>query len=621
MPDPVADPNQMPAPAAATPQQPIMLTSAEQGSILRDANRVGWTAQSYAVPETQWKQGLTGLQQVPTGNYTVIINDGKGNNQKVTLNRAPADQLGGRQPAWIVADAPEALPKPPTTPTSTVEILTDKWGGQWRIDKADPTAVPTQVLGGDVTSAAKAQAELVGIHSVLREKNANAALGKGFATNAEVQADDIARAEGTLKQDDFELKKTEYKRRYDLDVETEKRLDAASKAGIGYTEAQTRGEDVQTDLNRFRLEQLQRMDPHDLKRAELSNQVTAEELRQLIDAYPTKLQQLVDSGAYTKEQVNELKQKMRAPTVANLGEGAYYATRTPEGQIQEQMRLGYQPKTQADVMARAGQMQAAAKAKEAEVMKKVGQGNYTADDALNEFNAWYGQNIESQLGGRQAAQEEAQFQRAKDQAEMQRQAMITAQTAGTQIHDDYRLQGSKVMAPGMNAALRQATAQGNMSGIDASAFSREEADLGQQRQAAIMQAMQAISPTAAAAGNLNLGQISIPGMFERTSYMPGYQGAAQGGGMPQAPAPAPAPEVGPTAPGFTPMPGESAEASIARNAQTPTPMPPSSMIPVGSPYAPRPGESAQDALKRIAAMAAQGLPNPQTMFGQYVPGG
>jgi len=506
---------------------------------------------------------------------------------------------------------------------TTAEVYKDPWGGQYVIDPTKPWEEAVQVLGGDVTKAAVDQTNLTSLQAVLREKNKNASEGKGFVTDADAAQNQRDLESGVLKRDEFNQKVLDSQRQYALDVQTEARLRDTATAQIAKTGAETAGIGVETQVNQQRLKQLVALEPHDLRKAELANQVTVQELQQMAALFPAKLQQMEDSGAYTKAQVDELRQKMRAPTTTSLGEGPYYATRTPEGQIQQQMTLGYQPKTQAEIAARIGQIQAASQAKQQELLAKVdAEGGYTAEQAAADYQQWHAQNVESQRAGIEAAQEEAQFGRAKQIAEMQRLNQAQSLAAGNQAIAAHTAQAGTRVGSRMGEVANQLMQGKSMKDIDVrDSFVYQAPDLQDQVSQANAASMAGTGGAGGAQGGPPPGMspyagIDIAGAWDKTRWM-----GPQGGGQP-----APAPGAGPAA---TPeqAAGGPGGWNLASGPQQQPLLPPGAagvpvapygpaprMTQAGPPpgvFTPNPGESSADALKRMAMM------NPQDAWNGY----
>ena len=591
--------------------KPIMLTPEDQQKILGGADRTGWNIEAYAVPETEWKQTLTGVVQVPTGKYTVSINDGRGNNQQVSL-RQSGDWLSpsGERRDWIVDTAPKELPKPAET-ASTVKIIEGWDGTQYRIDTAKPNEAPTIVLPGNQMKTASGQLDLAAQNKKFAEMLANEQKGNGFTTDQQVIQNQRDLEKGILDRDTLKQRQLEQAQKNALDWQTESRLQGQSTAQIGLMGAQTGATAAEGQLTAARMADLLTKSPLEVEGLRLANQLNDAQYQEYLRQAPAKLAEAVARGELTQAQADTYKQQLRAPTIANVGESPYITTRTPEGRIdQSQINLAYQPKTLAEVAARTSQIQAMADAKHREVMGKVNGESYTADDALAEFNAWYDQNVTPHQASLQAAQEEAQYQRAKDAADSQRLNYQQAAAAGTQAINAYNAQAGRVSAPGFADAFNAAKS-GSMKGVDPRSFLMDEPDLQQQATQATMEALKYISPGAAQATGSpmpNYQGMDIAAAFDRNRWSPQGQPVAPGAGGVPGPGPTPGQPAG-----FTPRPGESAEASIARNAMSPIPQPPPGIYNTG--FLPRPGESALEAQRRIAAM------NPDDYWGGYAFGG
>src|SRR5262249_54160890 len=113
-----------------------------------------------------------------------------------------------------------------------------------------------------------------------------------------------------------------------------------------------------------------------------------------------------------------------------------------QGNIVQQPNANFQPKTQADIYARAGQIHTLMQQKGDEVQAKVGTMQngkvYTADDALRDFNTWYGQQVTPQVQVLQGAQDQVAYDRNKDQMAARTTAQQAATSYGTGMSGAYK---------------------------------------------------------------------------------------------------------------------------------------------------------------------------------------
>jgi hypothetical protein len=388
--------------------------------------------------------------------------------------------------------------------------------GYFRLDKqGNPVQVQQPNADALVEKAVDRQEK-----EALRNVRArNEAAGIGHVTDVEratIERD--ARAQGldeaTLKQRIFEFSQTQK-----LKDQEEARLAETAKANIAKTGAEVGLIGAQTGRT-------------GAETGQIAAQTAALEAKTPVEIAETRTR-----IAQMEQQTEEARRKAGLPTIQALGEGPTYGVMSPTGQITEQVRQGYIPKTQAEVAARVGQLQAAARAKQDEITRKYPN---EPEKALNEFNAWWSDNVEGQRQALQAAQEEAAFARGKDTAAMRQQALQQAQEAGQQVLQTYQAQAPYMVGPRAAEVANQA-ARGEQFDLAGAAF-YDLPDVNAQRGRETQAALQWLMPNAnapQAAPNPNFGAIDITSGLNRTMYMPPGGTPAPGAAAPTTGAPAP----------------------------------------------------------------------------------
>ena len=359
-----------------------------------------------------------------------------------------------------------------------------------------------------------------------RQKNSDA--GKGYATDAELakmqnDARQTGVSEGQLQENirQFDIKQRAQDAKDKVDAAKVEQDIKESAARVGQIGAQTGLIGAQTT------------------KTGAETGLTNAQAQALVDKTPSEIKEAIAraglAGAQAdlaEQQVADLKQKAKQPSIVDLGQGPTYATQAPSGQITEQMRQGYVPKTLAEVEARKGQIQAAANAKMAELNAKVNGTDYTHDQALKDFSGWYDQNVQPYQDSLIAAQQQAIADQAKDQASARSTAYGQALQAAQNVTQAYQAQAPYMVGPRAAEVANQVAKQGNLRGVDFSnAAFYKMPDIQGMQQAAVADALKYISPTAAAM----TGQPT-----------PNYQGTDIAAGLARtnwmAPQPAPAPQ-------------------------------------------------------------------------------
>lgn len=333
------------------------------------------------------------------------------------------------------------------------------------------------------------------------ERTRNATAGKGYVTDAELQKLQLdARAQG-LNESEFQEKIRQFdatQRQKDKELAI---TQAKTTADIAYTGSQT-------GLTNARI-------------AELASKT------------PAEIAEMQARGDLSTAQAAEVRQRMAKPTVLTQGvEGPSIYTQGPTGDVTTTMRPGYVPKTLADIQARTGQILAAANAKKAELIGKVGP-NYSQDQALGDFNRWYDQTVTPELGTLQAATEEAQFARGKEVAAQQTAAYSAASAAGRNMVDAWKEQQSRALGPGaagmIGGSLNAINKAAGLPSQDYSALVTQGPRLTDQVSQEVDRVLANISPSAAAragAPQPNYAGVNPADVLSRNQFQfPGGPGA------------------------------------------------------------------------------------------------
>jgi len=289
------------------------------------------------------------------------------------------------------------------------------------------------------------------------------------------------------------------------------------------------------------------------------------------------------------------------PTQVTTGvDQPFVTTMGPDGKLVSQPNPSYQPKTLAQVQARIAQINQLAAAKSVEVQGKVGQGNYTADNALADFNGWYDKNVAPELGALKAAQDDAAFQRQKDEMAARTSAYTAASGAGRNYIDAFNAEKTNRVGAGFADAAAQIRPGGKpLSSADIAAAVSYRApnptDIAPQ---AVDQALKYIDPRAAAAAGAPppTVQNTDPAYWlDRTRYMPQGPppGAPPGGPPPPVFGNAPPPQAMPTDDWFAEwQKRQAADAALQQQqAQIQMPPPPPAPVPPPGGYTPPGGSS------------------------------
>lgn len=530
-----------PASAAApssTPQQSSIpsafMDSVTQQSILKQLQRTGWSA-AQPQPDIQYvSNGIGGVSPVVKGYKMVISDPTSGATQTVSLTYDPTQAGKGSQ--WgLVGDVGD-LPKAPTTgtPNSQAQVI----GGQiWGPDPSNPNG-PWISRAIDQTAQDKAKAD---INKSLVDAGYTQAQADALAAKTGPEIQQALAAAGASQA-------AQQKSLNDIAIANAK-LGGEIAAQAATTE-EAKARTIYTGAQTSQLQQ--------------ATDIAANKAPYEIDYLKAQTAAQLASAGASQAQIQEALQKIsqaNAPQTVGTTLGPtspnYVQTNPNTGQVTFTPNQNFQPKTQADIAMRVGQIQSLMQQKGAEVQAKVGTNGFSHDDALNEFNQWYDQNVAPQQQALQAAQDEAAFARAKDQAAMRTSAFTAANAAGTQMTDAFKamVAAHPVTNPNFGAASAQ-LAKGQMpSNVSDLTYTAPNpmyaAALG------TMNALKYIDPTAAAAtGNPppNLQSANIASMLGKPSYfapgVPPPSGPAPAAAAPPTPAPG-----GPGTPNPSPGPG------------------------------------------------------------------
>jgi len=473
----------------------------------------------------------------PTGRWVVYATDGKGGVRKVAVQPPPSAQSNPveamqmlndpNSSAWSFSGVEDMV----KAPASNTQIVKGPSGSQIAVNPDNPSAAVT-VVPQDPNEVAQAGLDLATNTAVWDDLRKNVLAGKGLLTSKQLADLDIQRTQNNLTQAQIDQRKAELAQKNQLDMMQETRLAPLTAAQAQLTGAQATGTGVETQVNQ-------------------------EKLNQLIASAPANLRDAMLKGDLTDLQIQQVKQAMTAPTVTT--EGPYVTKTSPTGEVsQSQMNLAYVPKTQAEIAARVGQIQAAARAKQQEVMSKVDAITDPAakaeaqQQALKDFQGWWDQNVAPQTDMISAAQADAQRQAGVDEAKARQDAYQQALGAGTQQLDAFKAAAPYRVGPNYASNMEkifQSTMKGEKANVDmAGSLGWKGPDPAEQARQATQEALKYISPGAAQATGTpqqNWQGVNVADALNFSKWAPSF-------GQPGAPAPAgaagPAAAPGPSGP-------------------------------------------------------------------------
>jgi len=397
----------------------------------------------------------------------------------------------------------------------------------------DKNGQPQVVANPNPDTLVSAAVDRQGKEALRNERQANADAGKGYVTAkelADMQNDARQRnvSEGELKQRIAEFGVTQ---------KAADARDAANKAKIEQDIKESAARVGQIGATTVKLGAETALTNAQTTQAGASTEATQATTDIAKRKAGPEIAEIEARTAQAKALQAKAELEMKKPSVLTGLEGPTIAKMGPNGEVTEEFRQGYVPKTLGEVQARVGQIHAAANAKAAQLQGKIGEG-YTPEQADKEFRAWYDQNVSPYTASLQAAQEEALYARQKDQAASQVSAYTAAQAAGRNTVDAWQAQAPYRVGPNAAAAAAQAAKTGNVGDLSGAAF-YDMPDLNQMQQKAVADALKAISPTAAAQAGApmpNYQGVDIANTLNATQWNPG-------GGAPLPPPPAqPAPQ-------------------------------------------------------------------------------
>ena len=252
------------------------------------------------------------------------------------------------------------------------------------------------------------------------------------------------------------------------------------------------------------------------------------------------------------------------PVTPTTGEQEFITRYNPETQQQENVKNpNWTPTATGD---RVRQLREIAAAKQQELSAKIGKNGYTAEQAQKDFDAYWDTQVEPRRQQLQFDQEQERRKAERDQAATNISALSTAQTAGQNAVSNYMNQQKYMVGPGFAQQAKEMSSAiqgGRIPSINPEAYMYKGYDYNDLAQYYTAQALQHISPTAAAMlgtqpGALQATQgMDLNTMLNRTQFQPQAQagqpvtininsGSQTGGGAPAAPAaPAAAPAANP----------------------------------------------------------------------------
>lgn len=257
--------------------------------------------------------------------------------------------------------------------------------------------------------------------------------------------------------------------------------------------------------------------------------------------------------AQAREAIETSKQKRNQPQILTQGvEGPSIYKQGPGGEVTEEMRKGYTPKTLTDIAARVGQLDAAMQAKAQELNSKISS-TYTAEQADADYQKWMDQTIGPEQRIIDAARDEAMFARSKEQAAQMASSYNAATQAGSRAIEAYQAQAPRRVGDRAAEVMNQVSRTGSLKGVDwTNAAFYEAPDLNKLQENAVSETLKQLYPQglpwaqgaqAAAASGATPAQA-----LDMTKWRP----SALGGPAAAAGGPAPAAGEQPAAGGLTP---------------------------------------------------------------------
>ncbi len=488
---------------------------------------------------------LTAAGITPPAGYVYVRNP----NYVEKPNAGPIQKLDDGSIVRVNPDNTTSLILPAAPKAQTLDQQTVTANGQiFTIDPTDPN--------GNFRPRTPTTADEQDKANKVKQREQNQALNGHYATDDEILDFNTKLQKAGIdkqKANDDQRVSEANQRRLDAD---EARKAAMAPLDIEGKKASTAGTIATTQSTLGNLDIAQKKLPYDIAQAQATTAGTQM------------------STQLTQAQIDKYKQDLaqgKTPTVQTPPTGMSQWTRDPNtGAVtQGAMNPEWLAKTQSEIAARVGQIQTLANAKKAEVMGKVNGTTFTSDMALQEFNNWYDQNVQPQVGSLQAAQQAAQIEQQKAVMGMRGTAMTQALGAGDQSQRAYDSYVKTHAGPNFDNVMAQITSGKPMSQIDTRGTSTFEGpnvlDLVQQ---GTQNALKYIDPTMAQGAGApppSFQGIDIGSALARDKYMPAWLN----GGAPPPP----------------PPPGGAAPAAIAAPPAPPPPMASSGTMGAGNPWA------------------------------------
>ena len=550
---PTISPDDLPTPAgsaAAAPAIPpaVYLSQQEQAAIIAAMPRyAGWVVTGgAAVPETKLGTGLGGRStNVPTGAYNISISDPSGKSAAQTVTIYPGNAQPDGTKTWIPVPPTEAPKASTVTPPTAASQGTQVTGqGVWGPDPSNPNGPWIQQV--KPTDAEQQQAA-ANVTKTLTDIGYTDVQAKALADKT---PSEIAQAMAAAGASQASVLKTQQ------DVDQAQKLFpgvlAKQQADLAQTNAGTANTQATTGQTQANTQQI-------LSATQIAANKAGPEIGQ-INAATGASNAAAGASNATTARTNQTIAQGNAPTVADAGSGPVIMQRDPNtGALTPTINPGYMPKTQAEVAGRVGQLQAAAQAQRDQLLQKQQAGQITGDQANQQFNAWWAQNVEPQKAMLAQAQQTAADADQRLQQEQQRNNLSTAQTGAGAILT--ATENNRPNSPAYAAALGSvlANTRGAPKGVDFSAaLSAPGLNAQDIYEQATAKMLAHISPTAAqiatgqpvptalgAAQNMDVGQALNQTQYSLGGAPPPMSAAPP----PAAPAPvAPPPPPPPTQP-------------------------------------------------------------------------
>ena len=494
-----------------TQPPPRYLSAQEQQQILAQLGLTGWSMSPAALPDVELTQDLGKPKLASKGSYTVTIVDPRNptaGGQKITIR--PDDTSNPGTTTWLAES-----PAPKTTaPNKDLAITIKGKGTYYPDDINNPGGTYHQILPPDVPNADDEMTKALDREQqeqLRLQRQNNEKYGFGYVDDDTLHKRTIEARTLNLRADEIRARYAENDEKARESDKVQERENNLARSRIGVETAQGGLYGAQAGLAGANTSEVQ-------QRVEQSAQ-----------QFPTVQAQgratLAGTEANTRS-VEQATQIAGAPKVEQPQQGMYQWQLDPKtGQVRQAgINPEYVPKTAAEVAARVGQISSIAQAKGAEIQRRVDSKEITPEQGHSEYQTWWQQTIAPQEGIIQAAQQKAQFDQAKDYAEMQRSAYQTALGAGTLDVNAFTAGQAGRVGPNWQQAS-EAASRGDWKGAAIPGATEYTATPPQETaHAAVMEALKHISPTAAQATGMpvpNYQGIDIKSAFDPTRYMPG----------------------------------------------------------------------------------------------------